>query len=276
MQEKRYGIEDLLYLMQRLRDPQKGCPWDVKQTFTSIIPSTLEEIYEVVDALEKNDMENLREELGDVLLHLVFYSQMAAEQQHFTFADVAHGIVEKLVRRHPHVFPSGNLYEDDASQRNIDEKTLFEQWDRIKQEEKQQAAASETSPGALSGIPRAMPAMQRSYKIQKKLAGVGFDWKNAAELLPIIDGELQELREGLQHNDIANIEEELGDVLFTVVNLARHAKVDPETALRHANQKVERRFAFVEAQLKQQGRTPVEATLDEMETLWQLSKQSGR
>jgi len=272
MQDKRYTIEDLLYLMQRLRDPEKGCPWDVKQTFTSIIPATLEEIYEVVDALEQNDMANLREELGDVLLHLVFYSQMASEQKFFTFADVAHGIVEKLVRRHPHVFPSGDLYEDDASQRNIDEKTLFTQWDRIKQEEKQQSAASEASPGTLSGIPRAMPAMQRSYKIQKKLAGVGFDWKSAEELLPVIDGELQELREGLQRNDTANIEEEIGDVLFAVINLARHAKVDPETALRHANQKVEQRFAYIEARLREQGKTPSDATLDEMEALWQVAK----
>jgi ATP diphosphatase len=271
MQAKHYGLEDLLYLMQRLRDPQKGCPWDVKQTFTSIIPSTLEEIYEVVDALEKNDMDNLREELGDVLLHLVFYSQMAAEQNSFTFADVTHGIVEKLVRRHPHVFPSGDLYEDNASQRNIDEKTLFTQWDRIKQEEKQEKAVVSGS-GTLDGIPAALPALQRSVKIQKKLAGVGFDWKNAEELLPIIEGELSELREGLQRSDSANIEEEIGDVLFAVTNLARHAKVDPETALRHANQKVERRFAFIEAQLKQQGKTPVQATLDEMEALWQLSK----
>jgi len=272
MNKSRYSINDLLYLMQRLRDPQKGCPWDVKQTFTSIIPSTLEEIYELVDALEQNDRDHIREELGDVLLHVVFYSQMADEEKSFAFADVVHGIVAKLVRRHPHVFPSGDLYEDDASKRNIDDTTLFAQWDRIKQEEKQKDATSEQNTGTLSGIPRAMPAMQRSYKIQKKLAAVGFDWKSADELLPIIDGELQELREGLQRNDSANIEEEIGDVLFAVINLARHAKVDPETALRHVNDKVAARFAFIEARLREQGKSPADATLDEMEVLWREAK----
>jgi len=268
----RYGMKDLLYLMSRLRDPETGCPWDVKQTFESIVPSTLEEVYELVDAIEKKDKANVQEELGDVLLHVIFYSQMAAEEKSFTFDDVAHGIVEKLVRRHPHVFPSGDLYENDNSQRNIDEKTLFEQWDRIKQAEKRDQQASDTEPGTLASVPAALPALQRSYKIQKKLAGVGFDWKNKEELFPIVESELQEFKHAIDSRVQDDIEDELGDVLFAVVNLARHYKVDPETALRRANRKVAQRFGYVEEQLKLQGKTPAQASMEEMELLWQAAK----
>jgi len=272
MQEKHYTINDLVYLMVRLRDPQKGCPWDIKQTFASIVPSTLEEVYEVVEAIEKNDKDNLCEELGDLLFQVVFYSQMAAEEKSFAFDDVAHGIVAKLVRRHPHVFPSGALHDDDSSRRNIDEKTLFEQWERIKQQEKRGKQSDEVTPHTLDGIPAAIPALQRSYKIQKKLAGVGFDWKNPAELFPIVESELQESKQAVACGIQDDIEDEIGDVLFAVVNLARHYKVDPETALRRANRKVETRFAFVEDELKKQGKTPEQASMEEMELLWQQAK----
>jgi len=273
MQEKHYTINDLIYLMSRLRDPHKGCPWDIKQTFTTIVSSTLEETYEVVEAIEKNDMENLREELGDLLFQVVFYSQMAAEENIFSFDEVAHGIVAKLVRRHPHVFPSGELRDDDSSRRSIDEKTLFEQWERIKQEEKRGKHGTSVELRTLDGVPGALPALQRSYKIQKKLAGVGFDWKTPVELLPIVEGELQEFKQAIDSHVQDDIEDELGDVLFAVVNLARHYKVDPETALRRVNRKVETRFAFVEDQLKKQGKTPEQASMEEMELLWQAAKQ---
>jgi len=268
----RYGMKDLVYLMSRLRDPETGCPWDVKQTFESIVPSTLEEVYELVEAIEKNDKANVQEELGDVLLHVIFYSQMAAEEKSFTFDDVAHGIVEKLVRRHPHVFPSGDLYENDSSQRNIDEKTLFEQWDRIKQAEKGDKQTLDANTGTLSGVPAALPALQRSYKIQKKLAAVGFDWKNKEELFPVVESELQEFKHATDSRVQEDVEEELGDVLFAIVNLARHYKIEPETALRRANRKVEQRFAYIEEQLKQQGKTPAQASMEEMELLWQAAK----
>jgi ATP diphosphatase len=268
----RYSMADLVYLMARLRDPKSGCPWDVKQTFVSIVPSTLEEVYEVVDAIENHDNDNLREELGDLLFQVVFYGQMASETQLFDFADITHGIVDKLLRRHPHVFPSGNLYDNDTSRRDIDESTLLEQWERIKQQEKQGKPTAGAESGVLDGIPVAMPALQRSYKIQKKLAGVGFDWKTAAELFPVVESELQECRDAVASTVPENIEEELGDLLFAVVNLARHYKVDPETALRRANRKVEKRFAYVEAQLKLAGTTPAQASMDEMERLWQQAK----
>lgn len=268
----RYTIEDLVYLMRRLRDPERGCPWDLKQSFESIVPSTLEEVYEVVDAIERKDYDNLGEELGDLLFQVVFYSQMADESGLFDFEEVAHRIVAKLVRRHPHVFPTGQLRGDDVANRNIDDATLHAQWERIKQEEKRNASMKAGLAGTLEGIPAAMPALQRAYKIQKKLAGVGFDWKEASELLPVVESELQECREAIEQAVPQAVEEELGDVLFAVVNLCRHLKVDPETALRRANHKVEQRFAYVEAGLGARGKTPEQASMEEMEHLWQLAK----
>ena len=268
----RYAMPDLVYLMARLRDPDTGCPWDVKQTFISIVPSTLEEVYEVVDAIEKKDNDNLQEELGDLLFQVVFYGQMASEQHLFDFDDITHGIVEKLVRRHPHVFPSGKLYDNDSSRRDIDELTLLTQWERIKSEEKKGKQVDLAAPRVLDGVPVAMPALQRSYKIQKKLAAVGFDWQTAAELFPVVESELQESRDAVASGVHDHIEDELGDLLFSVVNLARHYKVDPESALRRANRKVEQRFSYVEEQLKLEGKTPEQASMDEMELLWQKAK----
>jgi len=273
MTEKTYTLDDLIYLMKRLRDPVRGCPWDLKQTYQSIVSSTLEEVYEVVEAIENNDIDNLREELGDLLFQVVFYSQMASEEQHFDFQDVAHAIVSKLVRRHPHVFATGQLYDDAAGVQPLTETELHAQWDRIKQEEKKVRSQQQSGDGHLLGdIPGAIPALQRAFKIQKKLAMVGFDWKEPRDLFPIVEQEIQEVHEAVASGVQEKIEEELGDVLFAVVNLCRHLSVDPETALRGANRKVQQRFAYVEAALKQKGTTPEQASLNEMETLWQQAK----
>jgi len=273
MTEKRYTLDDLIYLMQRLRDPERGCPWDLKQTYQSIVSSTLEEVYEVVEAIENNDIENLREELGDLLFQVVFYSQMASEEHHFNFQDVAHVIVSKLVRRHPHVFATGKLYEDAGDVQPLTDTELHAQWERIKQEEKQARPQSRSGGVHLLGdIPSAIPALQRAYKIQKKLATVGFDWKEPRELFPIVEQEIQEVHGAIASGSREKIEEELGDVLFAVVNLCRHLDVEPETALRGANRKVQQRFAYVEDALQQNGTTPEQASLDEMEALWQQAK----
>jgi nucleoside triphosphate diphosphatase len=270
----RYAMADLVYLMARLRNPDTGCPWDVKQTFASIVPSTLEEVYEVVDAIEKKDNTNLLEELGDLLFQVVFYGQMASEAHLFNFDDITHNIVEKLLRRHPHVFPSGQLYDHDISRRNIDDKTLLEQWERIKSEEKLGKQTASAAQRVLDVIPVAMPALQRSYKIQKKLAAVGFDWKSAEELFPVVESEWREVQEAVASGIQDSVEDEIGDMLFAMVNLARHYKVDPESALRRSNRKVERRFAYIEDQLMLQGKTPAQASMDDMEMLWQQAKKT--
>lgn len=273
MTEKTYTLDDLVYLMKRLRDPERGCPWDLKQTYQSIVSSTLEEVYEVVEAIENNDIDNLREELGDLLFQVVFYSQMASEQHHFDFQDVAHAIVSKLVRRHPHVFATGKLYEAAGDVQPLTDTELHAQWERIKQEEKQTQSRSQSGESYLLGdIPSAIPALQRAYKIQKKLATVGFDWKEPRELFPIVEQEIQEVHGAIASGSREKIEEELGDVLFAVVNLCRHLGVEPETALRGANRKVQQRFAYVEEGLQQKGKTPGQASLDEMEALWQQAK----
>lgn len=273
MTEKKYTLDDLLYLMKRLRDPECGCPWDLKQTYQSIVSSTLEEVYEVVEAIERNDIDNLREELGDLLFQVVFYSQMAREENQFDFNDVAHGIVAKLVRRHPHVFASGRLYGDAREVQSLTDAELHEQWERIKQEEKQARSQTRSEEGYLLGdIPGSIPALQRAYKIQKKLATVGFDWKEPQDLFSVVEQEIQEVREAMDSGMQEKIEDELGDVLFAVVNLCRHLKVEPETALRGANRKVQRRFAYVENALQRTGKTPEQVSLDEMEGLWQQAK----
>ena len=268
-QPSQYTLADLVYLMARLRDPQSGCPWDLKQNFHSIIPSTLEEVYEVVEAMERADKDNLREELGDLLFQVVFYSQLAREEHAFTVDDVIHGIVAKLVRRHPHVFPSGNLYDKESSARDLSDEAVVAQWERIKQTEKQ---VESKKMGLLDGIPRALPALQRAYKLQKKMASVDFDWKQVAEVIPVVEAEWRELGEAIASENADAIEEEMGDMLFALVNLARHLKLDPETALRRSNLKVEQRFAYIEQQLAMRGSTVAEASQAEMEALWQQAK----
>jgi ATP diphosphatase len=251
-------------VMAWLRDRQHGCPWDIDQTFRTIGPYTIEEAYEVADAIERDDMPALKEELGDLLLQVVYHAQMASETRAFDFDDVAAAIADKMVDRHPHVF--GDLKIADADAQTIS-------WEARKAAERAKKGGSEPT-GALDGVAKALPALMRAEKIQKRAARVGFDWKDTAPVIDKIEEELGELRAELAAGtvDPARVSDELGDVLFAVANLARHCKVDPEAALRGTNDKFERRFRYLEAQLATQGRKPGDATLDEMEALWQEAK----
>lgn len=252
----------LLEIMAQLRDPAKGCPWDVEQNFASIVPYTLEEAYEVAEAIEQNDMNALKEELGDLLLQVVFHAQMAKEQGLFAFEDVANAINEKLVVRHPHVFG------------NADIKTAEDQlnaWETIKAQERAVKKGGARA-SALDDIPLALPALVRAVKLQKRAAKVGFDWPHVKCVFEKLEEEIAELRDASQNTSHAHIAEELGDLLFVVANLARHFKVDPEDALRATNKKFERRFHYIEETLAKQNRTPEDSTLEEMDRLWDEAK----
>lgn len=259
-------IDRLLAVMARLRDKDRGCPWDVAQNFGTIAPYTIEEAYEVADAIERGDYDGLRDELGDLLLQIVFHARMAEEERRFDFDAVAETIVAKMIRRHPHVF--GDI---DAT----DEATVHTNWERIKAEERA-AKGAEHGPGALDGVARALPALARAEKLQKRASRVGFDWGAPAPILDKIDEEIGELRAELPSADKGRLTDELGDVLFAVVNLARHLGIDPETALRGTNAKFERRFGEVERALRARGKKPEESSLDEMEDLWQAAKETER
>ena len=250
-------IHRLLEIMARLRDPETGCPWDVEQTFETIAPYTIEEAYEVADAIERHDWNGLRGELGDLLLQVVYHARIAEEEGLFDFADVARGIGDKMVRRHPHVFGS------QADGRTSDEQTVA--WEAQKAAERQ--AAGER--GTLDGVAMGLPALTRTLKLQKRLARVGFDWETAGDVLEKV---VEEAREVAEAKAGVDVEGEMGDLLFSVVNLARHIGVDPEAALRRTNVKVERRFAAVEARLAEQGRTAQDADLAEMDALWDAAK----
>jgi len=270
--QKQYIIDDLVYLMSRLRDPDTGCPWDLKQDYRSITPSTIEEAYEVVDAIERNDLEHLKEELGDCLFQVVFYAQLANEEYRWDFSDVVHGITEKLIRRHPHVFPEGTLLSRRNAGDTLDDEGIKTSWESIKQGEREEKGKT----GALDDVPTALPALQRAQKLQKRAARVGFDWTEARQVLDKIHEEVAELENAFSDtgaDDRAElIAEELGDLMFSCVNLSRHLKRDAEQLLRSANSKFERRFRHVEAQLQEKGRCLEEATLEEMDDLWQHAK----
>jgi ATP diphosphatase len=265
-------IRRLNEIMAALRTPGTGCPWDLEQTFATIVPYTLEEAYEVADAIERGDVADLREELGDLLLQVVFHARMAEEEDQFDFGDVVEAITRKLIRRHPHVF-------GDARDLTSDEVKAL--WGRIKAEEKRERAEArraagrpaEEATGALAGVPLALPALTRALKLQQKAGKVGFDWNDPRAVLAKLREEIDEVEAELDANDAERVAGEVGDLLFAVANLARHLKVDPETALRGANAKFERRFAHIEARLGEAGRTPADATLDEMEALWGEAKQ---
>jgi nucleoside triphosphate diphosphatase len=261
-----YQLDDLLYLMQRLREPQMGCPWDTKQTMQSITPYTIEEVYELVDAIEQMDNTQIQEELGDVLFQVVFYAQIAKEQQQFDFKEIIHNLVEKLIRRHPHVFLNGDLYGKTDEQ--IDEQTIKQRWEEIKQQER----ADKQWHGLLADIPKALPALKRAQKIQKRVAKIGFDWTDALAALSKVKEEITELEQALLSREPARIQEEMGDVIFSCVNVARHLQVDAEQALQGCNKKFEKRFAFIEQALAEQGRTVEQSNLLEMDDLWQQSK----
>jgi len=250
--------------MAWLRDRQYGCPWDIDQTFRTIAPYTIEEAYEVADAIERNDMAALKEELGDLLLQVVYHAQMASEAGAFAFSDVAQAIADKMVDRHPHVF--GDLKIADADAQTVS-------WEARKAAERAGKNGS-TPDGTLDGVARALPALLRAEKLQKRAARVGFDWKEIGPVIDKIEEELGELRSEIDAGKIdqTRVADEMGDVLFAVANLARHCKVEPEAALRATNDKFERRFRYIERRLAHQGRRPIDATLEEMEALWQEAK----
>lgn len=258
--------------MAALRTPQTGCPWDLEQDFASIAPYTIEEAYEVADAIDRGDLDDLRDELGDLLLQVVFHARMAEETGTFSFGDVVDAITTKMIRRHPHVFGDANARAAGAAKG---------MWDNIKAEEKAQKRARRVARGEpgedhghgyLDSVPVALPALTRALKLQERAARVGFDWKEAAPILDKVEEEIAELREAMASGDAAASEDEFGDVLFALVNFARHAGIDAEKALRGTNEKFRRRFHFVEAALTANGRTLAESSLDDMEDLWRQAK----
>lgn len=257
-------MERLLAIMARLRDPETGCPWDVEQDFASIAPYTIEEAYEVADAIARGDMADLRAELGDLLFQVVFHSQMASEAGYFAFDDVADAIAEKMERRHPHVFAGADARDAEAQ---------TQAWEAQKAAER---AARNPDSSALADIPLALPALLRALKLTKRAARVGFDWPDAERVLDKFEEEARELREAIAAKDTANIQEEVGDLLFVCANLARKLHVDPEEALREANAKFERRFRQVETRLVAAGNPVSDASLDEMEAEWRRVKDSER
>ena len=258
----------LLAIMARLRDPERGCPWDRAQSFATIAPYTIEEAYEVAEACERGDAGALRDELGDLLFQVVFHARMAEEAGLFAFNDVARAISDKMVRRHPHVFADA-VIADEAAQ------TVA--WEEHKAAERRaEAAASGAAPSALDGVGPALPALARAEKLQRRAARVGFDWPDLPPILDKIAEEIDEVRDALAGGDAARIADEIGDLLFAVTNLARRAETDAEQALRGACRKFERRFRRVEALLAASGRSPETASLEEMESQWQKAKREER
>ncbi|MAS14026.1 MAG: nucleoside triphosphate pyrophosphohydrolase [Nitratireductor sp.] len=263
-------IARLLEIMKALRTPQTGCPWDVEQDFASIAPYTIEEAYEVADAIERHDLDDLRDELGDLLLQVVFHARMAEEEGHFDFGDVVEAITRKMIRRHPHVFGDA-----EARSRGM----AKGMWNEIKAQEKaerlarrQQNGSPEEVTAYLDDVPRALPALMRAYKLQQRAARVGFDWGKTGPVLDKIEEEIGELRDALNEQDDVHAAEEYGDLLFAVVNLGRHLGHDAEAALARTNDKFRKRFDFVERELKKAGRSLEDADLQEMEALWQRAK----
>ena len=261
-------ISRLLEIMAALRTPGTGCPWDLQQDFASIAPYTIEEAYEVADAIARGDLTDLREELGDLLLQVIFHARMAQEQGAFAFADVVATLTDKLVRRHPHVF---------GEARGLTPGAVESLWERIKsQERKEKPGRDEGGEGALAGVPVTLPALTRALKLQIKAARVGFDWNDPLAVLAKIAEEADEIEAEIANGDRTAAQAEVGDLLFAVVNLGRHLGIDPETALRGSNRKFERRFAAVEQALAARGKTPTQATLTEMEELWTAAKTAER
>ena len=261
-------IAGLIDIMAALRTPNTGCPWDLEQNFATIAPYTIEEAFEVADAIDRGDLDDLKDELGDLLLQVVFHARMAEEQGTFAFPDVVQAICEKLIRRHPHVF--GDKSGLNTGQVNV-------QWDQIKAEEKAARAKAGRAPapgrdGALAGVSPGLPALARALKLQQKAGKVGFDWNDPNAVLAKIREEADEIGAELDAGAKEKVAGEIGDLLFAVVNLARHLDVDPETALRTTNLKFERRFGAIEDALAAAGKTPAEATLSEMDALWDQAK----
>ncbi|MGX5730633.1 nucleoside triphosphate pyrophosphohydrolase [Pseudoxanthomonas beigongshangi] len=262
-------IRELLDIMARLRNPDGGCPWDLEQDFASIAPYTIEEAYEVADAIDRGDLGDLKDELGDLLLQVVFHAQMAQEQGAFAFPDVVAAICDKMIRRHPHVFGEDSFEDAEAQTRN---------WEAIKQAER--AAAGNADASALAGISRGLPEWQRAVKLQSRAARVGFDWPGPAPVIDKLHEEIGEVQAELAQGDVeANhdrLEDEIGDLLFVAANLARHAKVDPGAALRRANLKFERRFRAMEMLAGERSEALRDLSLEQQEALWQQAKRRER
>ncbi|MCW8196468.1 nucleoside triphosphate pyrophosphohydrolase [Proteobacteria bacterium 005FR1] len=261
-------MDTLLEIMARLREPETGCPWDLKQSYQSIAPSTIEEAYEVVDTIERKDYVHLKEELGDLLFQVVFYAQLGKEDGHFTFEDIAAGITDKLLRRHPHVFPDGTLESRVAPDKEFTEAEVKQQWEQIKKSERSEKGHK----GTLSDVPAALPSIARAYKLQQRAGLVGFDWPDHHGVSEKLREEVGELEEAIASGDKEAMAAELGDTLFCLINLARHLKIDPDSALRACNRRFTERFEYLEGELNARGKSPQEADMDEMELLWQQAK----
>lgn len=272
-----YSIDDLKYLMARLREPETGCPWDTKQTFRTIVPHTIEEAYEVADAIDREDYPHLKDELGDLLFQVIFYAQMGREQDYFDFDGVVDHLVQKLIRRHPHVFPEGTLESRIDPDHRPDEAWINESWERIKAEERARKPESHEPQGRLDGIAATLPAMARADKLQRRAARHGFDWPDVTPVFDKLHEEIDELKEAWQAAETGTgerdaVEDEMGDLLFVCVNLARFMKVTPEQALKRTNHKFEARFRAIEQALEAQGRNMDEESLEALDAIWQQVK----
>ncbi|WP_296598686.1 nucleoside triphosphate pyrophosphohydrolase [Phenylobacterium sp.] len=262
-------IDRLLEIMARLRDPSDGCPWDLEQTFATIAPYTVEEAYEVADAIQRGDLADLKDELGDLLLQVVFHSRMAEEQGAFAFEDVARAINDKMVRRHPHVFGNESYADLDAQKAG---------WDQLKAQERAEKAANGQGKveSLLDDVPVGLPGLTRAVKLSKRAAGVGFVWPTVQDVVVKLHEEVGEMLAEIEAGDLDKVRDELGDVLFVVANLARTLDVDPEDAVRSTNAKFVRRFQYVERRLAERGKTPDQSDLAEMDALWDEAKAAGR
>lgn len=270
MSDPRYGLDDLLTLMAVLRDPDQGCPWDVKQDWDSIVPHTLEEAYEVADAIERRAFDELPGELGDLLFQVVYYSRFGAEEGRFDFHDVVHTLTAKMLRRHPHVFPDGTLASRRRAQSaaEVETRQVHSRWESLKAEEREAREAR----SVLDDVPRALPALSRAAKLSKRAARSGFDWPDTRGVIAKLREELDEVEAALAEGDTAHAAEEVGDLLFAAVNLARTLGADPERCLRGTNAKFECRFRRVEAALAEEGVALSDAGLERMERHWQAAK----
>lgn len=269
MTKPRYRVEDLLRVMARLRDPETGCPWDIRQDFRSIVPSTLEECYELAQAIEHEDYPHVAEELGDVLFQVVFFAQLGSERQLFSFETIVDTLAGKLIRRHPHVFADGELEGVVTARSSVE--AVKESWEAIKQAERDARSLG----GALADVPLALPALPRAQKLQKRAARVNFDWPDAAAVLEKLEEEIAELRGAIAAGSDEGIEEEMGDILFSCANLARHLGLDAEAGLRRASDKFERRFRAMEASAAAAHKTLENLSATALDELWEAAKRDG-
>ena len=268
----RYSVDDLLAMMTMLRNRQFGCPWDIEQRFETIAPYTIEEAYEVLDAVVRGDRQSLKEELGDLLFQVVFHSEMAAEENAFHFSDVVHGVVEKMLRRHPHVFPDGT-FDSFGSPTKFSDEEISAQWQIIKAEEKRKKGITQS--GLLDVVSESTPVLLQAVKLQKQASKVGFDWDDVTPVFAKIREELDELEEAVKELSKDDAEAELGDVLFAVANLCRHLSISPEQALMRTNVKFRRRFGFIETVLSDKNKPVADCSLEELDQLWDTAKAQG-